>query len=390
MRQITYLFFSADGSQPEILEHHPQAKPSPQIIGILPAELCASFVRRCPPAQKKYLNKTLPYLVEDDIASSIDEMHCLSQPIGNSQIRVLAIGRDKISECLNQAEALGLKLDKLYIDADLIEMPTDDKFQKVITCNGRQLIKTSKGLIASLNQQDSAGHIQELTDPTAAIRAVPSDESGILGMKNIQAFCIDGTQPVINGSCPPLNLLQGDFAPRQTAAARAATVHKVLMLAMVVLFVQMSYWLIAGATYQEKAEALRQQSEATYRGLFPEDKKIIDLVAQAEGHLSQLNNSTQGHSFQALLAELGKAIKANDKESTILLKSVQYQKATGQLRAELVAKQISAVEKVQTELGEQQDLAIETEHISESPSATDAFPATMRLTLKSRLRGVPK
>ena len=387
MKKTTYLFFAADGSQPEIVDDHPDAKQSPQIVGILPAELSACFIRDCPPAQKKYLSKTLPYLVEDSIASPIDTMHCLSQPIGNSQIRVLAVSREELSKCLSQAESLGLKLDKLHIDADLIKMPSEGKLNSVINSNGRQLVKTSKGLIAALDEQDSAQTIPELTDSTTAIGAGQSGQPEQLDIQNYQAFCTDGTQPTTNSNCPPLNLLQGDFAPRQSAAARAATVHRVLLLATAILFVQMCYWLVAGATYQDKAEALRQQSEQTYREFFPEDKKIIDLIAQAEGHLAQAENTTQKHSFLALLAELGAAIKTSQAEHSMLLKSVHYENITGQLRAELVAKKITDLEKVQKELRENSNLAAETDNISESPGATGGFPANMGLSLKFRTKG---
>jgi hypothetical protein len=73
-----------------------------------------------------------------------------------------------------------------------------------------------------------------------------------------------------------------------------------------------------------------------------------------------------------------------------LLRSVQYEQATGQLIAELVAKKITVLETLQKELSKSIGLTSETNHISESPSTTDAFPANMRLTLKPQLKGVLK
>ena len=394
MKNTTYLFFPSDGSQPEIIKQDPESKQSPLNIAILPAELCSSFIRDCPPAQQKYLSKTLPYLVEESIATPIDNMHCVSQSIGNSQIRVFTISRTTLLHCLKQAEALELKLDQLYIDADLIPDAHDANSPSVICCNGRRLVKTSKGLIAAMRAQHSDAHIEELiaqaADQSEGQSEGQSSQQQESDIEHYQALCIEGSQRVIDSCCSPLNLLQGEFAPGQTAAARAATVHKLIMLAMVVLLVQVSYWLIAGSTFEDKAQALKQQSEATYHQLFPDDKKIIDLVAQAEGHLSQINSTTDELSFLALLGELGKAIKASDATSTILLKSVHYEKPTGQLRAELVANNILALERVHKELETKFNFATETDHISENPSATDEFPANMRLTLKSRSKGARK
>jgi len=399
MRKITYLFFAADDRKPEIVEHHPELKQSPLIVGILPAELCSSFIRDCPPSQKKYLSKTLPYLVEDSIASPIDTMHCLSQAIANSQIRVLAVSRDRILQCNDQAESLGLKLDQLYIDADLMEMPSNDKLANAITSDGRQLIKTSDGLIAAFEEQATAAHIQELSTEqgTDSRRASASGSSRAqcaqrerCKIESYPLFCIDRIQKITTNARSPLNLLQGDFTPRQSAAARTARVQKILMFSLAIFFVQIAYFIIAGAIYQDKSVILRKQSEASYSAIFPNDNKIIDLVAQAEGHLSQLTKNTQGHSFLTLLAELGVTIKTSEVGASILLKSVHYEKTTGQLRAELVAKQISPLEKVQKQLIANTDLMVKTDQISESPSTTEEFPASIKLTLNVRKTGAAK
>ncbi len=399
MIKTTYLFFAADGSPPEILEQHPEMKKSPQIVGVLPAELSSSFIRDCPPAQMKYLSKTLPYLVEDSIASPIDAMHCLSQQLKNSQplrnsqpensqIRVIATSRQTILECLSQAEALGLKLDRLYIDADLIPRPAEGRSTRAIIGNGRQLIKTANGLIAALSAQGSAMPIQELSPDSDLI----TEQSDQLEIDNYQAFCTDAIAQISFISCPPINLLQGDYKPRQSAAARAATVRKVLMVGLVILVVQISYWLIVGANYNTKAQSLRQQSESVYQELFPQDKKIIDLVAQAEGHLAESKTNSSENSFLILLGELGKATKGSGEgaRAGILLKSVQYDQKTGQLRAEVVATKISELEKVEKELKKSPNLIAQIDHISENPNTSEEFPANMRLTLKANSKGGAK
>ena len=377
MIKTTYLFFATDGSPPEIVEHHPELQQSAQIVGILAAELTASFIRDCPPAQKKYLSKTLPFLVEDSIASPIDTMHCVSQPIGNSQIRVLTTSRDTVLKCLNQADALGLKVDQLYIDADLIAVSPDDIKTRVITFVERQLIKTSNGLVAAIDEQDSAVGIQELQS------AQPEQ----VEMQNYQTFCTDAIEQAEPSVCSPLNLLQGEFTPRQSAVVRAATVHKILLVAMAVFFVQMSYWMIVGVSYKDKADVLKEKSEQIYQGFFPGEKKIVDLIAQAEGHLTQANTRTSRHSFLALLAELGEAIKTSEGGSVILLKSVHYEQTTGQLRAELAANQITELERVQEQLRTNSGLIAQTDHISENPGRAEKLSAKMRLTLKARPSG---
>ena len=377
MIKTTYLFFAADGSPPEIIEHQPELQQSAKIVGILAAELTASFIRDCPLAQIKYLSKTLPFLVEDSVASPIDTMHCVSQPIGNSQIRVLTTSRDTVLQCLNQADALGLKVDQLYIDADLIAVSPDDIKTRVITLIERQLIKTANGLVAAIGEQDSAVGIQELQS------AQPEQ----VETRHYQTFCTDAIEQAETSVCPPVNLLQGEFTPRQSAMVRAATVHKVLLVAVVIFFVQMSYWMIVGVSYKDKAEVLRQKSEQIYQGFFPGEKKIVDLIAQAEGRLIQANTRTPRHSFLALLAELGEAIKTSEEGSVILLKSVHYEQTTGQLRAELAANQVTELERVQEQLRKNSGLIAQTDHISENPGKAEKLSAKMRLTLKTRPNG---
>lgn len=395
-----YLLYRDDGSLADNIGNVPptaQAKRSEgraantQVIGILPAQLVSSFIRDCPPKQRKYLGKTLPFLLEDSIASPIETMHCVSQSIGDNQIRALAVSRDVMSRAVAEAEAAGVKLDKLYVDADLIAIDDGGK-TKIIRCSNAvkptegqlhtgplkaQLLKTGQGLIA--------GSIESINQPGESIQINDMDNPAPIDFESREEFCINALADD-NGTAslrPPINLLQREFEPHNAAASRAQTIQKIMFVITTILFIQVSYWLIIGDSYKHRAEELQKQSRQTYQHFFPDDKKIIDIVSQAQGHLSQTVTRRSDGTFLLMLATLGESIKNINQGEEMLLTSVKYEKNFGQLTAELRAKQISHLENLRNELKNKTHFVIQIDHISQNPETGEKFPASMQVTLKS-------
>jgi len=126
---------------------------------------------------------------------------------------------------------------------------------------------------------------------------------------------------------------------------------------------------MVGATYQTNAENLAAASTGTYRGYFPDDKNIIDIRRQAEGHISQATNIAINHSFLGLLKKLGKGIQQSSHKDSVLIKSIRYQQETGDIRIELTGPSIAIIENIRMSLDKTLNAKTEQVNRNSEPSS---------------------
>ena len=79
----------------------------------------------------------------------------------------------------------------------------------------------------------------------------------------------------------------------------------------------------------QQAAGYRQANEAIYKGLFPQERRIVDLKAQFDQHLRQGSSATQ---LQSLLAAVAEAIPAT---AEVQLRGMHYQAGQGELLLQL-------------------------------------------------------
>ena len=356
------------------------------VIGIISAAQASSFIRTVPAKQKKYLPKTLPYLLEDDLIAPLESQHIPSQLLKGNQVRAIAINRDVVQQCINQAESLNIVLDKLYLDADLLNVDSEAKKTATIKFKDRQLIKTPEGLVASI----------PLDMPTEQIQVDMQNGTPESDDTKLFTQAAKAAQQNYSGSLAPINLLDGEFIEGAQLATRAALVNKLAITFAVLLFVQCLYWAMMGTEYKRTAADLALQSAQAYRDYFPKDKTIIDIRSQAQGHLNQSSSVGPTSGLLLLLRPLGTAmhgeagIESNHQPDSskppMLLKSIRYQRQTNALTVEISAANLAAIERVRQRFNQNnnQKLVATTEQVNRNPQARSGVTATLRIMAGSK------
>ena len=180
---------------------------------------------------------------------------------------------------------------------------------------------------------------------------------------------------------PPVNLLQGDYAPKASLAQRAALVHRLMTSVSVLLLVQVFYWVMVGAQYKQEAQLLREQSTAIYQRYFPSDKTIIDIRSQAEGHLSRLVRPQNNVSFVSGVEVVGEAVQGYFAGGDLVVSSIQYKRQAGDLVMEVDARNIAEVEVLRSVLTEERGLNVLTERVNQTRQSQDS-----KQGIRARLR----
>lgn len=130
----------------------------------------------------------------------------------------------------------------------------------------------------------------------------------------------------------PVDLLQGDYAPRRAFAVDLHLWRRAGILA----FALFASWLVltvaeAGAL-NRRAAALRAEANAAFAEAFPDEARIVNPRLQMQTRLAELRGR-EGGAFLDLAAVLAAAVSAQD---GVEISAMRYDRNSGALNAELL------------------------------------------------------
>lgn len=314
---------SGEGRSLSLAECAAQLQGRPVAL-VLPMEMASAFVVSLPTQKARLMRQALTYTVEEMLAEDVELFHlALGAQLPDGRFPVVAIRRDRLAGWLEELEDLGIKVAAIHMDADLL--PRDG--EQLLVIGGRALL----GGACETRLAFPVGHWSSLgtmckpeTQPRQEDEPYRSLSAGLAGA---------------------VDLAQGEFAPRRENRAWAVWRPFMALAGFAVLaflaFNMTQAWLL-----ERSGDAYAKSSEALYRELFPEDKRIVNLKAQFAEHLSQ-GNGTQG-GFIALLDQASSAI--GEAHSSLTVSNVDYSQTRGDLALQVRAKDFAELEKLRLRL----------------------------------------
>ena len=296
---------------------------------IVPVEHVASCAVSLPAGSSHWQLKALPYALEPLLAEDVEGMHLvLGEGLHDGQHRVVAIKRALLEAWLRYLRDSGVRVSAIHVDADLLpNEPASlcwDSFRCLLAdANGLRLALTPTQLPAVLERLPGTCKVFHARDDKPLLPA---------GVKvDLQIF--EGTRSAwMTGQCSQaLNLAQGPFAPE--SGLRLQHWKLVAWALAAVLLAQLAFdgaqaWLL-----NQQAAGYRQANQAIYKGLFPQERRIVDLKAQFDQHLRQGSSATQ---LQGLLAAVAEAMPNT---ADVQLRRLHYQAGQGELLLQLQGEQ---------------------------------------------------
>lgn len=303
---------------------------------IVPVEHVASCAVSLPAGSRHWQLKALPYALEPLLAEEVEGMHLvLGERLDDGQHRVVVIKHALLEAWLRHLRENGVRVSAIHVDADLLP----NELASLCWDSERCLLADANGLRLALAPAQLPAVLQRLQGICRVFHA--RDDVPLLsaGTKvDLQMF--DGAQSAWMAGQRPraLNLAQGAFAP--ASSLRLHHWKPVVWALAAVLLAQLAFdgaqaWLL-----NQQAAGYRQANEAIYKGLFPQDQRIVDLKAQFDQHLRQGSSATQ---LQALLAAVAEAMPAT---AEVQLRRMHYQAGQGELLLQLQGEH-SALQRLQ-------------------------------------------
>ena len=307
---------------------------------IVPVEHVASCAVNLPAGNAHWQRKAVPYAVEPLLAEDVEDLHlALGETLSDGRQRVVAINRSLLEGWLQYLRGKGAQVSAIHVDADLLP----NEVTTLCWGNNRCLLAGTDELRLALAPAQLPALLERLPGPCRVLHA--SDVTPQLALAadvSLQALDVALPAWMVARTAHALDLAQGNFAP----ASRLHLRHwkPVAWALAAVLVAQLAFdglhiWLL-----QQQAGGYRQVNESIYKGLFPQERRIVNLKAQFDQHLQQGASTTR---LDGLLASVAEAMPEG---SDLQVQQLRFDARTGELTLQLQGGDAAAFESLQQRL----------------------------------------
>ncbi|MDR6996808.1 GspL family type II secretion system protein ExeL [Aeromonas salmonicida] len=280
----------------------------------------------------------LPYLLEEQIASDVDELHLVVLGHEGHDVDLMAVDKEKMQTWLGWLEAAGLKSQQLLPDVLALPQAADgwsalqlgkEWLLRQGPCQG---IVADEPLLAMLLAVEAGpvtihSHTQVPPIPTANWQAADPELPMLLlakGALNCQA-----------------NLLQGPYRPQTEYSRYWLQWRKVAVVAGLLLLVALTQRGVHLYQLAEQDKALKAEIRQVYTRIFPGETRIVNVRSQMAQHLKLLGQTPQD-GVLLLLTELAPTFA---EVPGLKPQVLRFDAARGELRLQVTAPGFTEIER---------------------------------------------
>ncbi|WP_295899999.1 type II secretion system protein GspL [uncultured Vibrio sp.] len=313
-----------------------------------------------PAGSSRQLESMLPYLVEDDIAQDVDELHFSLLDKGGKKAMIAAVDRHWLTHCLRELRELDINVSKVL--PDVLALPTSNQLTAV--CLGEQwLVRKGDYLGVCIDAQwlellRASDWVKEGEEylSLSAYSALPelALEQG-QDWQNADALLV--MQLLTEGAITSkVNMLTGDFKP-SSSMLKYWSIWKKSAVAAAVLFVVIAgqFWLQV-SNDEVQAKAYRAESERIFREALPGKTRIPTvsyLKRQMSDEANRLSGGGAGYPMLEWMMKIPESLKANNSMTLI---SIRYDGNREEIRLQARSKDFQSFEQVRVKFAENFDV----------------------------------
>ncbi|MDT7526174.1 type II secretion system protein GspL [Pseudidiomarina sp. GXY010] len=338
-----------------------------RVIAYVPSTEVLQTQVELPASAMRMLAQVIPNSLEDELAQDIADLHFCWPSLARKHqgpIPVNVVAHDKMEQWLAAFEAQGLSVDAMYADSFMLPVAATPE-TIITTCiiegplGKEQLVRTgpysgfsAEPAIAQMLLDHLVGEQQAtLIDPTANLEH-PLSLMALTYNNQLNDTDAD-TDASTDASADqkkasvryqrqiaPINLRQHSYKPVRKKSSGGSFKYKSAAIAAGILVV-LGYTsqVIEYVQLGQQSTALQQAIEDTYKGVFPNETRIVNVRSQLNQHLSGIGSKGASESPLTLLQALEPAFNA---QQDIKLELVRYDANT--LRLQVRAESFASLE----------------------------------------------
>ncbi|MFN3842100.1 MAG: type II secretion system protein GspL [Rehaibacterium terrae] len=315
----------------------PPAGGQDQIIAIAPAEdvllLGAPRVAR----SEKQLAQALPYAIEDRLAMPVETQHVAWAPTADpARLRVAVIARERLDTLLATLRAAGLEPDVLVPEPLLLPVGG------LLAEPGRVLLRSGETSALALTPEELPAFL-----PAGPVEAILAAGAQADLPANVTTRRVDDAlhayAAALTGAIP-LDLLQGDYAPRRRREGAARAWRHAALAAGVAVALGIVHLAVERQQLAAHVQAQREEMAQLLRAAVPGTQRIVDPAQQLRAALA---SSGEGGG-DAALGLLAAAAPALSVDAATALDALDYR--DGVLELTVTAPDVAALDALRARL----------------------------------------
>jgi len=343
------------GSLEQLAEFAKEYQQVKQWVLLLPGIDCIDKTLSFEEQERKHILKALPYLLEENLLSDVDELHLVADKPEKSSVHVVGIDQQVLQKSLDELEQIGISLSACLPEQCLlsnIQQNTDESWQLLQLPN--YLLMGIQGEFFAV-ENEHAGLAFDLLQvkfeaqaPTQLLAFAESDAE-LEQLERLLASLPESIQAITQierFNYPELaantlqsqvllqryNLLKGAFARTVNWLQLVKPWRSVLIALLAIYVLQLSLMWFESNQLAERFEQQQAQKDELFRKVIPRGN-IVDHQKQLERELAKLEGGGRGQVFIEWLEQAGKAL-ADAKVQDV--NSIQYEAKTSMLRLDFL------------------------------------------------------
>lgn len=277
-----------------------------------------------PAGTKRHLQRIIPYALEEELASDIEQLHFAWPEVKGAELPVAVVSKERMDWWLKVLSDAGIE--SAYWVPDCFLLPYQEGVWQAIELADSVVVRTGTWQGFTIEKQQFAelapALCAEQDNPTEIVHYGPLNwpqSPAPLTAADIEVPFTIAVQSV--SSTAGLNLRQGAYRSQRAKRSvdlpwRALATAASVLFILAVLLNGVRYWQL-----DSQSQMLKAQAEQLYRDTFPGQTRIVNLKVQLQRQLEQLGlGSADEASVLSVLQQLAPAFKSQPELQLELLR----------------------------------------------------------------------
>ncbi|BCL68206.1 type II secretion system protein L [Vibrio nigripulchritudo] len=322
-----------------------------------------------PAGGARQLNTMLPFLVEDDVAQDVDDLHFTVLNKRGAKADVAAVDSGFLETLLDELKAHQINVRQVL--PDCLAMPWQKDEISALEIDGQWVFRQEQysgfsvqsdwlsllpAEVFQLHVEESESESEEQSDAVekrvATFTPLPQNHESLPGRwQNGKAELVMSllTQGAIASKA---NLLTGTFKPSSSLTKYWKVWQKAAVAAVLLLVVLTTQNVLQVNAFEAQAAQYRAESERIFREVFPDKRKIPTVSYLKRQMRNEEARLSGGGSDESMLIWLSKLPEALKKNGAIDVLSVKYDGSRDEIRIQAKSKDFQTFESARAELAQ--------------------------------------
>ncbi|NOX43716.1 MAG: type II secretion system protein GspL [Gammaproteobacteria bacterium] len=340
-----------------------------KIVVIIPGNDVTLSSALVPTQNKKRLMTALPFALEDQLVSDVEDLHfALGGRNDEGETNCAVVDRDKMDNWVAKLKEFGIQAN--FIIPDILAVPFVNGSWSLLVDENNVLVRTGFQSGFSIETENAEAFLamllKENSDtPPERLYVYKYDEGGSalpdlssLQLEIIEDICVVNLLPLIKGLDldSAINLLQGAYSRSEQIGKIWRPWWPAAAMFASLVFLQLAMTTTHYFQLKSQSDEIQAEIKQIYLTAFPDAKNVVNPQVQMERKLKALRGGAGqgGSSVLGLLSGTASVLKST---AGLEIKSIRYQ--DGKLDVDMIIKDLQTLDKLKLQLVQQSGLSVD-------------------------------